>query len=56
MAWRWLVNGLSGLVGMMLNAFTDPTAGKIDKEHFDKLGKLVRQLTELRNKLAERDQ
>ena len=49
MMWRWLVNGLGGLVGMMLAAIND--GAEISKEHHDKLATLIQQLEQIRDQL-----
>lgn len=52
--WRWLVNGLAGLAGMMLACEKDGPG--IEKEHHDKLCETIRILQELRDRLKARDQ
>lgn len=49
MGWRWLVNGLGGLVGLMLS--TLPEQPETEAEHHQKLGELIEKLTEIRNRL-----
>ena len=53
MLWLWLVNGLAGLVGMMLACETD--GPPITKEHFDKLDETIETLKQLRNRVGIRD-
>lgn len=53
MTWRWLVNGLGGLVGMMLSTFNESTP--IEAEHLKKLETLIEKLTEIKGRLQALD-
>jgi hypothetical protein len=55
MRWRWLVKGLGGLVGMMLNQFTELPDERIASEHLNEFGVLLERLRDLHRRLEARD-
>lgn len=52
--WRWLVQGLDGLLGMMAAAFEN-TDDRITPEQLARLNKLAVKLDDLKAKLQARD-